>query len=133
MLSYFETSLCDMQGKLFEMSAAKGYASEKFIKEFMLSPIAHDLDSEFNFMQWAGKEYIMERMESEHADCLINGEIFDEEALFWIGYVYRYWHFMTGESSKVILKQAPVAKMRTLFLGYHTMSIELAIEKLMKK
>lgn len=133
MLSSFETSLCHMQGKLFEMSAAKDYASEKFIKGFMLSPIASDLDSQFNFMQWAGKEYIMERMESEHGNCLIPGELFDTETLFWIGYVYRYWHFITGESSKVIIKQAPVAKMRTLFLGYHTMSMELAIEKLKEK
>ncbi len=130
MLSSFETSLCDMQGKLFEMSAAKGYASAGFIKAFMKSKIAQDLDSEYNFMQWAGKEYILERMEEELADSLAPGESFDTEVLFWIGYVYRYWHFYTGESSKEIIRQAPVAKMQTLYLGYHTMSVELAIDKL---
>ncbi len=130
MLAYSETSLCDMQGRLFEMGAAKGYASAQFIKAFMKSKIARDLDSEYNFMQWAGKEYILERMEDELADSLVPGEVFDTEVLFWIGYVYRYWHYYTGESSKEILRQAPVAKMRTLYLGYHTMSVELAIDKL---
>ncbi len=119
-----------MQGKLFAMSGDKGYDSEKFIKAFMHSDIAKDLDSEFNFMQWAGKEYILERMEEELPDATVQGAVYHEETLFWIGYVYRYWQFYTGESSKEILKQAPVSKMNTLFFGYHTMSVELAIEKL---
>ena len=48
-------ALSDMQGQLFEMSIEKGLDSETFIKAFMLSDIASDLDSEFNHMQWAGK------------------------------------------------------------------------------
>ncbi len=130
MLSSFQASLCDMQGSLFAMSGDKNYDSETFIKAFMKSDIAKDIDSEFNFMQWSGKEYIMERIEEELSDSLRAGVVYDEEVLFWIGYVYRYWHFYTGESSKTILRQASVSRMQVLYLGYHTMSVELAIEKL---
>lgn len=130
MLSAFETSLCDMQGKLFEIGAERGYESASFIQAFMSSKIARELDSAFNYMQWAGKEYIMERMEDELSDSLHFGEVWDAEILFWIGYVYRYWHFLTGESSKSILRQAPPKRLQTLYYGYHTFSVELAIEKL---
>ena len=37
--------LCDIQGRLFELSAAKGYDSAGFVKAFMLSETAKALDS----------------------------------------------------------------------------------------
>lgn len=126
-----QLTLADMQGKLFEMSSEKGYDSASFIKAFMRSEIAEDLDSEFNHMQWAGEGYIMERIEDELREKLvIGGEIYDNERLYWMGYVYRSWHFYTGENSKQIYKQAPAKTMQIMYLGYHTLSVELAIDKL---
>ena len=125
-----QRSLCDMQGKLFEESAEKKYESPSFIEAFMTSAVAADLDSSFNHMQWAGKEYILERMQDELKDKLKTGRSFDKETLYWIGYVYRFWHFYTGETSKEIYKQAPAERMRSVYFPYHTLSVELAIERL---
>ncbi len=126
-----QSSLSDMQGQLFEMSIEKGLDSDSFVKAFMTSDIARDLDSEFNHMQWAGKEYIMERILDELKDKLkIGGETYDRETLYWMGYVYRRWHFYTGESSKEIYRQAPTKTMRVTYLAYHTMSVEMAIDRL---
>ncbi len=126
-----ESALSDMQGQLFEMSIEKGLDSENFIKVFMLSDIARDLDSDFNHMQWAGKEYIMERILDEYKDKLKkSGETYDKETMYWTGYVYRRWHYYTGESSKEIYKQANAKTMRITYFPYHTMSVELAIERL---
>ena len=126
-----QSALSDMQGQLFEMSIEKGLDSEAFIKAFMLSDIAKNLDSEFNHMQWAGKEYIMERIYDELKDKLKSGgEIYDRETMYWVGYVYRTWHYYTGESSKEIYKQAPAKTMRVTYFPYHTMSVEMAIDRL---
>ena len=126
-----QLTLCDTQGKLFELSGKRGYDSETFIKAFMTTDISKDMDKEFHHVQWAGKEYIMSRMEDENADAIINnGIVFDCETLYWIGYVYRYWNIYTGESSKEIYKQAPAKIMQTVYLMYHTMSPELAIDRL---
>ena len=51
MLDVFELTMCDMQGKVFEMSVTQGFSSESFIKTFMLSDTAADLDKVFNHMQ----------------------------------------------------------------------------------
>ena len=39
-------------------------------------------------------------------------EVYSEELIYWIGYIYRYWHYVTGESSKEIIKLAPVKVMK---------------------
>ena len=124
-------ALCDTQGQLFELAAERGYASEAFVKAYMTSAVAADMDKEFHHIQWAGKAYILSRMEDELADQLVKGgEIYDKEALYWMGYIYRYWHFYTGESSREIYKQALAKTMNVVYLMYHTMSPEMAIDRL---
>jgi hypothetical protein len=129
-----QRSLSEMQAQLFEMTGNMGYDSAVFIKAFMNSDIAKDLDSEFDFMHWAGKEYILERMQEEIPDAFAEGgKVFDGEALYWTGYVYRQWHFITGESSKAIYRQANAVTMNTSYYGFHTVDVELAIEWLKDK
>lgn len=123
-------ALCEMQAQLFAESREKGYASEAFIKAFMNSDIAKDIDMPFHHMQWAGTQYLLSRMEEEYADVLSQGACYDTETLYWAGYLYRYWHLYTGESSREILKQAPAKTMQIVYLMYHTMSPELAIDRL---
>lgn len=130
MLNNIELNLCDTQGQVFEMAGKLGYESINFIKLFMNSSIASDMDKPFNHMQWAGKNYILSRMRDECSSELIFGKSFDGEALYWTGYIYRYWHFLTGESSKQIYRQAPAKTMNIVFFPYHAMSPEMAIERL---
>lgn len=52
------------------------------------------------------------------------------EVLFWMGYVYRYWHFYTKESSARIYRQASFETMSVNYLMFHTMDVEMAIDNL---
>ena len=63
---------------------------------------------------------------------LINtlGKVFDKEILYWTGYLYRFWHFATGEDSKDIYRQAPAETMSRNWLIFHTLAPEVAIEDL---
>ena len=54
--------LCDIQGRLFELSANQKYDSIKFIRVFMNSDVSRALDSKYNRMQWAGEEYLLEEV-----------------------------------------------------------------------
>lgn len=123
-------ALCEMQAQLFVQSKEKGYASEPFIKAFMNSDVAKDLDLPFHHMQWAGAHYLMSRLEEEHPEDLVPGECYDTETLYWTGYLYRYWHICNSEHSREIYKQAPAKTMQIVYLMYHTMSPEMAIERL---
>ena len=128
-MNELQLKLCDIQGRLFELSGAKGYDSVTFIKAFMTSEVAKGLDSKFNRLQWAGEEYLLAEL-AETAGLSMGGNVYDKEVLYWSGYLYRFWHFTTGESSKVIYKQAPAETMRRNWLMFHTLAPEVAIEDL---
>ncbi len=131
MCKSLQLTLCDTQGQLFELSSENGYNSEAFIKAFMTSQVSADMDKEFHHVQWAGKAYILSRMEEElKAQLTKSDELYDKETLYWTGYIYRYWNFYTGESSREIYRQAPAKTMKAVYLMYHTMSPEMAIDRL---
>lgn len=130
-MNELELKLCDIQGRLFELSADKKLDSAAFVKTFMVSQTAKELDSKYNRMQWAGEEYLLEEIISDAGDILTtNGETFPKDVLYWIGYIYRYWHYYTDEDSAKIYKQAPVETMKRNYLMFHTMAPEVAIEDL---
>lgn len=119
--------LCDIQGRLFELS--ENYNSKDFIRSFMRSEVAANLDSSYNRMQWMGEEYLLEELTDE-VNVATEGEKYDKELLYWIGYLYRYWASLTGESSKTIYRQASVDTMRRNYMMFHTLDPEVAIEDL---
>lgn len=130
-MNSLQLKLCDIQGRLFELSAEKKYNSTAFIKAFMTSETARALDSEYNRMQWAGEEYLLEEVVADAGDMLsADGEIFSKDILYWIGYIYRYWHYYNGEDSAKIYKQAPIGTMKRNYMIFHTMDPVLAIEDL---
>ena len=126
-----ELKLCDIQGRLFEMFSNTYYDIESLVKAFMNSEIAKNLDSEYNRMQWAGEEYILEELIDTCKEKLIfKKKSISKDVLFWMGYVYRYWHFYTKEESAKIYKQAPFETMNVNYLMFHTLSVEMAIDNL---
>lgn len=130
-MNELQLKLCDIQGRLFELSAEKKYNSAAFIKAFMMADTAKELDSKYNRMQWAGEEYLLEEVASVAGESLTrNGKIFSADVLYWIGYIYRYWHYYTGEDSAKIYKQAPAQTMKRNYMIFHTMDPVLAIEDL---
>lgn len=130
-MNEIQLKLCDIQGRLFELSVDRQLGSSVFIKFFMNSETAKALDSAYNRMQWAGEEYLLEEVIDSAGDILSEkGEVYSKDVIYWIGYIYRYWHYYTGESSKVIYKQASVETMKRNYLMFHTMAPEVAIEDL---
>lgn len=128
-----ELKLCDIQGRLFELSAAEGYDSETFVPFFMNSQVAKALDSRYNRMQWAGEEYLLEELAAEGGSALTKeNRTLSTETLYWMGYLYRYWHFFKGESSAKIYRQANLKTLHRNYLMFHTMDPELAIENLIE-
>ena len=60
-----QRQLCDIQGRLFELARARGYDCPTFIEAFMNSDVARRMDGVFDFLQWAGEEYLLEELDDE--------------------------------------------------------------------
>jgi len=125
--------ICDIQGRLFELASKQGYDSERFVSCFMGSVVAKSLDSPYNRMQWAGEEYLLEELLSASGDTIQPSETpASPEIMYWIGYIYRYWHYYKNEPSTKIYRQAAFKKMLQNYLMFHTMDPELAIDDLIE-
>ena len=128
-MTSIELQLCDIQGRLFKLSVQRGISSAEFIKVFMKSATAKALDSTYNRMQWAGEEYLLEEVIDEAGDRFKkSGEVYSEELIYWIGYIYRYWHYVTGEFSKEIYKWGAIKVMKHNYERLYMMTPEEIIE-----
>lgn len=119
-----------MQARLFALLATRRIDAKEFIRAFMNSKVAEGLDAPYDRMQWAGEEYIY-RAVVEEAGLKASPvrRRYSRDSLFYAGYIYRYWHYLTGESSRAIYRQADENQILASY-GYHTESNELAIEDL---
>ena len=83
-MNELQLKLCDIQGRMFELSAEKKYNSAAFVKAFMTSATAKELDSKYNRMQWAGEEYLLEELLSQNTGILSSkGEVFSVDVIYW--------------------------------------------------
>lgn len=125
----FQRCVCTEQGNLFVLAWKHGYRMGVFIPAFMNSKVAEDIDSPYDRMQWSGEEYILHSTAREiHMVPECHPETHNEEALFWAGYIYRFWQQMTGESSKRIFATCGYPDILENYAGYHTLSCEMAIK-----
>ena len=125
--------LCDIQGRLFELSSKQGYDSEEFVSFFMRSDVAKSLDSAYNRMQWAGEEYLLEETVADSKGKINRTESpVSSEVMYWIGYIYRYWHFYKNISSNKIYKLANFNTIKRNYLMFHTMDPKMAIDDLIE-
>lgn len=128
-ISKFERQLCSVQGRMFELSAKRHYESKAFVEDFMNSRAAAYFDLPYDRTQWLGEENLLQDLIDENPS-LKNGETYSNEALFWMGYLYRYWHFLTGESSREIFSQCNGEEMNGIYPAYHTLDCCMAIERI---
>ena len=124
-----QLKLCDIQGRLFERSTE--YASEGFIRDFMNSEVAEHLDSPYNKLQWMGEEYLLDELKDEK-NLSQEGEKYNPEVLYWIGYLYRYWACSRKERSRKIYRFAPAKTMKRNYMVFHSFDPDIAIDDLIE-
>lgn len=129
-LTLEKRQLCDIQGRLFELALKNGYDCPAFIDAFMNSKAAAALDDVYDRLQWAGEEYILEELEDEVNGLKKAGSVFHVEVMYWTGYIYRYWHYYTGQNSREIYQIADAEMMNECWLGFHTLDAAMAIDDL---
>lgn len=126
-LNSLERQLCDIQGRLFELALKNGLDCPTFIKSFMNSETAASLDQSYDRLQWSGEEYIFANLADEVDELKKSQNKYSNEVMFWAGYTYRFWHYLTGESSKQIYAQADAKTMDESYFGFHTLDVSMAV------
>jgi hypothetical protein len=133
-LSRDELIVANNQGIIFEECQDLGVDAIEYVTKFMKCPIAQGLDEMQSGVYSAGaaplKRYALE-MISPVADYDADRHI-NEDALAWVGYIYRYWNYLLGTPSREIIETIPAVTALECYPAYHCMGNAEAISKMLR-
>ena len=125
--------LCDLQGNTFELSLElTATSSEIFMRRFMYIKVAKTLDNESVLQMNIQPKDIIKRIEEEYKESKYGSVKYTKNEMYWIGYLYRYFSYTYELPSTRVYKIVKPKELRGLFLPYHTLSIEQAIERILE-
>ena len=125
--------LCDIQAKAFEISiTAMNTSSEIFVRRFMNSKIAKEMDNLSVLQDNLQAKDILDRIDEEYGKSDYGSVKYTKNEMYWIGYIYRYYAYIYGKTSKQVYKIVKPKELRGLFLPYHTMDTAQAIDRIIE-
>lgn len=125
--------LCDLQGRAFELSVDKtSVSSEIFIRRFMNSRMVKMIDSNDILQLNMQPKDMIQLIEEEYGRSTYGSLKYSKNELYWIGYLYRYFSYTYELSALRVYKIIKPKELRGLFLAYHTLSPEQAIERILE-
>lgn len=121
--------LCKYQAKLFEYSVKQKVSSRLFIKKFSHSFLAERMDF---------SAFLLESIDVPQAyievvgETQLNGPIYNEAIMSWIGYIYRYICYTYSQTMSDVYKRIKPKDLYELYDAYHSMDNELAIKRILE-
>lgn len=125
--------ICNTQSRLFLYAIRHDYDDDDFIKKYMESQFCnHKMDALYSRFQLMNAAYIMSYLLDEITPEK-SKKHYDENAIEWIGWMYRYTQLRLEISSKNIYKTLPLNDMLYYYKGMRTEDAEYFIEHIQTK
>lgn len=124
--------LCEIQANVFEKSVKEKCSSSIFIRRFMNSNVCEKMDGPYFLEENCSVEKVFEEINDEYGESTYGKAKFSKDELYWMGYIYRYFAYVYQISSKRIYKLVNASELRKMYLGYHTLDPQMAIERIME-
>ena len=125
--------LCELQAKAFELSiSVQATSSEIFIRRYMNSKIAEEMDNIAVLQTNIQEKDILERVDEEYGKSDYGSVKYYPNEMYWIGYLYRYYSYTYEKTSVQAYKTIKPKELRGLFRAYHTMDTAQAIDRILE-
>lgn len=125
--------LCDFQAELFEKSVStQDMSSEVFVRRFMNSKIATELDSKAFLDDSKTINDIFNGLDLQYGKTSYGSVKYNKDIMYWVGYLYRYFCYTYDVSSKQAYKYLPLKYVASTFISYHSLDVSQAIERLLE-
>ena len=126
-----ELSLCALQASLFEASARLcSCSSPVFIRRFMNSNLAKSFDDGALLAESSTFQSMLAELDEQYGASAYGSTRYDEETLYWMGYLYRYWSAVSGLASKQVYKIIQARELSSLYYPYHSLDPGQAINRI---
>ena len=110
--------LCDIQAELFEKSVStQDMSSEVFVRRFMNSKIAIELDSKAFLDDSKTINDIFADLDLQYGKTTYGSLKYNKDIMYWVGYLYRYFCYTYDVSSKQAYKYLPLKYVASTFIS----------------
>ena len=124
--------LAEHQGKLFAKSADLGCSTAVFLRRFLHSDYLEELDrNEVASLSLDVNEAI-NSIENQFGALSYGKAKYAENALFWIGYMYRYISYTREASTKFVMRLFPYGQLNDVYYSFHTQDPEWCVRSLLE-
>jgi hypothetical protein len=123
-----DTFICETQGLIFTLAIDMGFDDDDFVEKYMNSRFCNvEMDALYSYFQMAEPEDSMDYVLKE-VQPTKNSKHYDGDAMYWVGYMYRYIHLRLGISSDTIYRSLPLKDMLIFYVGMHTQDEEFFLD-----
>ena len=127
-LDMIQSTQCHMSGMMWVEAARAKYDLKDLYFQAMHTIDGELLYSKDNYCMWLGAKYALEYFNPKSGNDIKN-----EDMLYWIGYVMKFWNFYKPEWTSVMIYDAvPWDTWTGVYLGFHCLSPEMAIDNLIE-
>lgn len=134
-MTYFELALCQKMGKIFTLAVSEYHLNkDDFIENFLKSNTFSNIcDGDCTLIS-QGRYYILNKFLDE---ITLKQEQdgtneYDEDAMFWLGYLIMYWCISENISGALILSNYNLKKIYEYYDILHSLKVSVAIDDIKK-
>lgn len=125
--------VCKYQGELFEESLYEVECSSPiFLRRFLLSDLVARMDSRGFLFESIDVRTAIEEVQEQYGESDYGKIKYSANELYWMGYLYRYWAYTRGCTSKYIYKIIKPNELKRLYFSYHSLDPAQAIERILE-
>ena len=118
-------------GNVFVKGALKGFDSDDFCYKFLTSDYGSSILQEKRLNEYACDNFMLEGL-INNLDFK-KGYSYDEDILYYAGYLYKYWISSRNVTSKEVYKLAPIKLIADRFGFYHTQGWDYVINDIIER
>ena len=125
--------LAEFQGKLFE--ASYDYldcSTSVFMRRFYYSNLLKSIDKNDSSLLSLDPIEGLESIKEQFGDTDYGKVKKNKEALFWVGYFYRYVSYTRNINTRFLMKIFDYNKLFELYYVYHTQDMEWCLENVLE-
>ncbi len=124
--------LAEYQAKIFEKSFDLECSSPIFLRRFMHSKLAAKMDEENSALFSLDPIEGIKLINEEYGETKYGESKISKDALFWMGYIYRYISYTRDESTLFVMNTFDYKLMNDVYFSFHTQSPEWIIRSLLE-
>ncbi|MBR4344436.1 MAG: antitoxin [Lachnospiraceae bacterium] len=124
--------LAEYQGKLFENSSDLNCSSGIFLRRFLHSNLLVKLDTNNPSALSLDTNEGIKSIVEQFGDSDYGKLKYSKNALFWIGYMYRYISYTREKSTRFLFKIFDYKQLNEVYFSFHTQDPEWCVRNLLE-